>query len=178
MIKFKTIETERLILRSFEIADATALYELANDPKIADTTTLPHPYPEESAGEWINLHAQLRADDKEYIFAVISKAEKRLIGTATLLNVSRPNSRAELGYWIGSAFWGKGYATEVAKALIGFGFHVLNFNRLGAGCLARNPASARVLEKAGLKYEGCLRQYREKNGVLEDYLVFGILKSD
>lgn len=154
------------------------LYTLANDPKIADTTTLPYPYPKESAGEWIQTHSKLREDDQQYIFAVLLKAENRLIGCASVLNVSRPNNRAKLGYWIGTAFWGNGYATEAAKELVRFGFQTLELNRVGAECLARNPASARVLEKAGLKYEGCLRQYREKNGVLEDCLVFGTLRSD
>ena len=63
-----------------------------NDPKIADTTSLLYPYPEESAGEWIKLHAPLRADNKEYIFTVFLKAEKRLIGTATLLNILKQNN--------------------------------------------------------------------------------------
>lgn len=175
---FKTIETKRLLLRPFEAADADALYALANDPKISDTTTLPYPYPEGAAAEWIATHAQLREDDTQYIFAVILRAESRLIGCASILNVSRLNSRANLGYWIGTAFWGNGYATEAAKELVRFGFQTLEFNRIAGVCLARNPASARVLEKSGLKYEGCLRQYREKNKILEDCLVFGLLKHD
>jgi ribosomal-protein-alanine N-acetyltransferase len=165
-------------LRPYEPVDAKALYELVNDPKITDTTTLPYPYPEHLASEWISTHAELRSEDKNYIFAVTLKPQLNLIGTVSLFDIQRKASRAEIGYWIGASFWGNGYATEAAEAIVAYGFEVLGLNRVGAGCLKRNPASAKVLEKAGFQCEGCLRQYREKNGVLEDFEIFSILRSD
>ncbi len=67
---------------------------------------------------------------------------------------------------------------EPVDAKVAYGFEVLGFNRICGGCLKRNPASVCVLQKAGFQYEGCLRQYREKNGVLEDFQVFSILRSE
>jgi RimJ/RimL family protein N-acetyltransferase len=88
------------------------------------------------------------------------------------------HQRADLGYWLGVPFWGQGYATEAARLVISYGFVRLQLHRIQARCFPRNRASARVLEKVGMRYEGLLRGYLRKGDAFEDALLFAILSTD
>jgi ribosomal-protein-alanine N-acetyltransferase len=83
-----------------------------------------------------------------------------------------------MGYWIGKTYWGRGYGTEAARAVLAYGFDTLGLNRIYAHCLTRNPPSARVLRKIGMAPEGRLRQHVKKWDVYEDIDQFGILRKD
>jgi RimJ/RimL family protein N-acetyltransferase len=80
------------------------------------------------------------------------------------LRLELPHQRGELGYWIGEPYWGRGYATEAVSALIRYGFDTVGLNRIYARHLARNPASGRVMAKAGMQREGAQRQHVLKSG--------------
>jgi RimJ/RimL family protein N-acetyltransferase len=94
------------------------------------------------------------------------------------LRVDTSQSRGELGYWIGKSYWGAGYATEAAAAVIEHGFTTLGLNRIHAHHMRRNPASGRVLQKLGMLYEGSLRQHFQRDGRFEDMECYGILRSE
>ncbi len=79
---------------------------------------------------------------------------------------------------MGRPYWGRGYCTEAARALLGYAFHTLELNKVESECLTRNPASARVLQKIGLSSEGIRRQRYLKWGRFEDVEQFGLLKVD
>jgi RimJ/RimL family protein N-acetyltransferase len=83
---------------------------------------------------------------------------------------------AEIGYWLGEPFWGRGIATEVLRALTDYAWATFDIIRLEAGVFSWNPASARVLEKAGYTLEGCLRQGVVKQGRVGDRLIYGLLR--
>ena len=83
-----------------------------------------------------------------------------------------------MGMWIGVEWWGRGYATEAARAILDHGFESLGLNRIYAHHMVRNPASGRVLEKIGMMKEGLLRQPVRKWGKFEDVVVFAILRDD
>lgn len=169
-----TLSTSRLCLRPFTLADAPALQRLANDPRIGDTTaTLPHPYGLHHAESWIAIHEDLYASGRAMPLAVTREGE--LLGTMGFATLSWTHQRAALAYWIGTAYWGRGYATEAAAALVAYGFADLKLQRIWAECFKRNLASARVLEKLGMRYEGCLRGEFKKHGVFEDMLRYGLL---
>jgi RimJ/RimL family protein N-acetyltransferase len=106
-----------------------------------------------------------------------ARAPGRLIGGITL-TMTPTHQRADLGYWLGVPFWGLGYATEAARLVISYGFVRLQLHRIQARCFPRNRASARVLEKAGMRYEGLLRGYLRKGDAFEDALLFAILSTD
>jgi RimJ/RimL family protein N-acetyltransferase len=168
----------RLILRPFTLADAPDVKRLAGDWKIADTTALvPHPYPEGAAEAWISTLADGFEARSAATFAITLVEDGELVG-ATGLRIEAQHARAELGYWIGVPFWGHGYATEAARTLVDFGFRTLLLNRIQAEVLSRNPASARVLEKIGMKQEGLLREHHRKWDVLEDVAVYAILERE
>lgn len=85
---------------------------------------------------------------------------------------------AELGYWLGKPYWNRGYATEAARAMVEYGFEELELNRIQARHMEHNPASGRVMEKIGMKYEGTLRQATYRFGEYHDLLMYAILRSE
>jgi ribosomal-protein-alanine N-acetyltransferase len=175
-----TLETERLILRPFVLSDAPTVQALAGAPEVAATTfTIPHPYPDGCAEEWIGAHAGIAAKGIIYVFAVVRKADAALMGSISIvIGSGRPHKRALLSYWLGLPYWNQGYATEAARRVIAFGFEQLGLNRIEATHFPRNPASGRVLRKAGMRYEGTLRGYLLKGDTAEDAMMYGILRVD
>jgi RimJ/RimL family protein N-acetyltransferase len=172
-----TLRTSRLVLRPFEAADGPRVELLAGDRAIADTTALiPHPYPAGGGAEWIAGHPPEWARGMGGTWAVTTRADG-LVG-AMGLSVHPLANSAELGYWIGVPFWGRGYATEAASAVVHLAFELIGVNRVSATYLARNPASGRVMEKLGMQPEGVLRQSILKWGVYEDLALRSILRSE
>ena len=170
--------TERLLLRSLTLEDATDVQRLAGDRDIAlMTVAIPHPYEDGMAEEWIRASSERFEKDEALNFAITLRADKNLIG-AIGLELDLEHQRGELGYWIGKPYWNLGYATEAAKAVVAYSFEVLKLNRIYAFHFTRNPASGRVLEKIGMRYEGCRRQHTKKWGNFEDSIGYGILKAN
>jgi [ribosomal protein S5]-alanine N-acetyltransferase len=172
------METERLVLRPLITDDAAAVAALAGRREIADTTiSIPHPYSEERAVEWIATHT-VRSGGKELVFAITLRKSGSLIGSMGLRDIDTEHSQAEMGFWIGLDWWGQGFATEAGRAVIRFAFEQLNLNRVHAHHMVRNPASGRVLARIGMKREGVLRQRVKKWGVFEDVVVMAILRNE
>ena len=172
------IETGRLILRPFRIEDAPDVQRLAGDWSIADTTlNVPHPYEDGMAEEWIATHEPKFASRELATFAITLRKDEQLIG-ALSLKICQELDMAELGYWIAKPFWNRGFCTEAAIAAIRYGFDGLGLNRVHANHLARNPASGRVMEKAGLIREGVARQHTKKWGKHEDLVLYGLVRDD
>ncbi len=145
MIEWPVIlSTVRLTLRPFRPQDAPDVSRLAGDREVAaNTLTVPHPYEEGMASEWIAGHAPAAAAGERVVFALVHEAG--LVG-AMGLDFAPEHARAELGYWVGRPSWGQGFASEAARELVRYGFEVLGLNRIQAHHMVRNPASGRVLE--------------------------------
>lgn len=172
------IFTERLMLRSLELEDASPIAALAGAREIAATTLrIPHPYDQSMAEQWITGLEQQRIEGRSACFAVCVQEGRQLIGCIGL-ELERDQGRAELGYWIGHSYWGRGYATEAAAAVLEFAFDMLHLRRVFASHFAENEASGRVLAKIGMKHEGRLREHIEKWGEYHDSVVWGIVESD
>jgi RimJ/RimL family protein N-acetyltransferase len=172
------LETERLLLRPLESRDARLVRKLAGAREVADTTLLiPHPYPAGVAEDFIAWTRQAAAAGTEYVFAVTLASSGALVGCVGL-RVDETHARAELGYWIGVPYWGRGYATEAARRVVRFAFESLDLNRLDSSCFARNAASARVLEKSGFAREGLRPQHVRRFGRFEDLAIYGLLRGD
>ncbi len=172
------METPRLKLRAFRLTDAPYVQALAGARAIADTTlNIPHPYEDGMAEDWIRSLGPEYDAGVSATFAIERRDNQSLVG-AIGLKLDRQNNKGDLGYWIGQPFWNYGYATEAAAALIAFGFDDLDLNRISAGHFVRNPASGRVMEKAGMKPEGVSRQDVVKWGKYEDLAFYGVLRQD
>jgi len=173
-----TIKTEHLILRPLVLSDASEVQRLAGDRDIASTiVNIPHPYEDGMAEEWISSHQERFDRGKLVNFAITRRVKGVLIGCVDL-TIAKSFERAELGYWIGKPYWNQGYCTEAAQAVLKHAFKVLGLNRIYATYFTRNPASGRVMQKIGMKYEGCLRQHVKKWGRFEDLKSYGILRSE
>jgi RimJ/RimL family protein N-acetyltransferase len=143
------IRTDRLILRAPRLEDATTIATLVNDRRIAENTLrIPHPYGIVDAEAFI---AGANANSGETVFLITD-------GDATVLGAcgvgEHPAASPEIGYWLAVPFWGKGYATEAARALVDYAFNHLGHAVLHAGARVTNAASRRVLEKCGFKWTG------------------------
>ncbi|HEX2451576.1 MAG TPA: GNAT family N-acetyltransferase [Gemmatimonadales bacterium] len=173
-----TLRTPRLALGPLASGDLQALVTLAGAFEIADTTaTIPHPYATEDARMFLALDAAERAAGGAMRFAVRHDGGE-LVGVVGLHQIDRDQLRAELGYWIGVPWWGRGYATEAAGAVVAYGFENLGLHKIHAHYLARNPASGKVLERIGMRREGLLREEVLKWGRYEDVIVCGLLRGD
>ena len=173
-----TLETERLRLRPFARADAPRVRDLAGAPEVAATTLhIPHPYPEGAAESWIAAHAAIAAGGTGLNWAIVRRADEALLGSISL-GIVPAHARGELGYWLGVPYWNRGYTTEAARRVVAYGFAELGLHRLQATCLPRNRGSSRVMEKAGLTYEGLLRGFVRKGEVFEDVAMYALLRPD
>ncbi|WP_436865262.1 GNAT family N-acetyltransferase [Bacillus fungorum] len=174
----KTIETDRLILRSLQLDDALVIEKLAGDYDIAKTTlSIPHPYPKGSAKDFITHMLQAETDKKVVIFSILGKNNKELLGVINL-NLDPIHKRGELAYWIGRPYWGNGFGTEAAKALLHYGFNELHLNKIFAAAFSNNPGSWRIMEKIGMKHEGTFKQHVVKSGESMDITYYGILRDE
>jgi len=174
-----TLNTKRLILRPFLLTDARELHRLVNAPEVAATTLhIPHPYPEGLAEVWIKLHGEMFESWEGVVFAVVRRRDSSLIGCVGL-ECDPENQNAELGYWIGVPYWNRGYATEAAQMVVSFGFAYFGLHRIKSSYFGSNPASGRVMEKIGMRYEGRRREqvFKEGRG-FEDVVEYGVLSED
>ena len=177
MTQIPTINTERLVLRPFQLDDAAIVQRLAGAWEVADTTgNLPHPYEDGMAESWIAGHEESFKAGETATFAVILAPAGSLVGAIGL--TLDQGYQGELGYWIGLPFWGKGYCTEAGRAMLVFAFNDLKLQRVHAQALKRNPASAKVMQKLGFSYEGTRRQHVLKWGKPEDVVLYGLMKVD
>lgn len=173
-----TIDTRRLYLRPFQLVDAHRVQRLAGERNIAyNTLAIPYPYEDGMAESWIASHATEFKSGRHCILAISLRDNGELIG-AIGLGIEQEHRRAELGYWIGSPFWNRGYASEAAAAMLKLGFENLGLHRIHANHFTRNPASGRVLRKIGMKLEGRLREHIYKWTAHEDIDVYGLLSSE
>ncbi|MDB5618918.1 GNAT family N-acetyltransferase [Tardiphaga sp.] len=141
------LETERLALRRPTLADTKAIAHLANDRRIAEMTRrLPHPYLHDHAVEFVNA---LSAGSDTVFLIELDRQPIGLVGIDW-----REPEVPELGYWLGVAHWGQGYATEAARAMIDFTFEEFAVEHLISGARVANPASRNILEKCGFQWSG------------------------
>jgi ribosomal-protein-alanine N-acetyltransferase len=165
------LTTERLVLTPVQKSDARQLQHLFGDPDlVCHALNVPRSSDEKSVECWMeNLEEEVK------IFAIRRKGRKQLIGVAALI-LKGASGMAEYTYLIGIPFWGKGYGTEAAKALLALGFEEWNLSRIYATSVSKNLNSRRELEKVGMKYEGCLQKHVQCWGEWEDLHYHGILR--
>lgn len=174
----KFMVTERLTLRQLELHDAEAIEKLAGEKEVADTTlNMPHPYPVGSASSFIKARHEAAERGDGYSFAVTLTEGEVFLGVVGL-RVNKNHNMAELAYWIGKPYWKSGYCTEAAARVVQFAFDELRLNRVFAAAMTRNPASYRVMEKIGMKFEGIMRNHIRKGDTYEDLRYYGLLHSD
>ncbi len=175
----KEIETERLILRPFRVSDAEQMFfNWASDGEVAKYLTWP---PHGNAGftkklleDWVKQYE----NDSYYQWCIELKENSQAIGSISVVEVFDSIDAVEIGYCIGKKYWGKGITSEALSSLVSFFFNEVNANRIMAYHDTDNPASGRVMEKCGLKYEGTLIQSARNQQGICDIAVYGLVKRD
>lgn len=160
-------------LRSFKKSDAKDIAKYANNIQIWNNVRdlFPYPYSLSDAEKFIEFSL---SQSPVCNFAI--EVEGEVVGViGIILGVDIHKLSAEIGYWIGEPFWGKGIMTEAVKAFVGYVFQAYEIHRIFAGIFSFNEASMRVAEKAGLRYEGTHKEALIKNGTLADEVIYAIL---
>jgi ribosomal-protein-alanine N-acetyltransferase len=172
------IETDRLVLRKIRLEDVDDVFEYTSDPEVARHTSWPlHDSRETSAGFVASL-VEDYAKGELAPWGVELKAERKLLGTCGFLSWRIPHGRAEVGYAMNRAYWGRGLMTEAVRALVDYGFERMALHRIEALCDVDNVGSYRVMEKAGMAFEGVLRGYIFSKGAHLDLRIHAILRPD
>ncbi len=174
------IETDRLIIRPFKKSDYRLVAEACNDYEVAKMTLgIPVPYTEQDAKNFIDYTLESIKLGKTYELAIAFKDKpNEVVGCMALVNVSTKANNAELAYWIARKHWGKGIATEGAKAIIDFAFNTLNMHSIYARYFDINPASGRVMEKCGMTYVGIMREHKFRFDKYYNVVHYELLNSD
>lgn len=161
---------KKCVLREWRWEDKPSLIYNADNYKIAKMVKdrFPYPYDEAAADNWLKAVTE---EVPQTNFAIVVR-EKAVGGIGFESQGDIFQRTAEIGYWLGEEYWGKGIMTETVKAITAFAFHNFDLCRLYAGVFATNPASVRVLEKAGYQFEGRLRKSITKFGQTIDQLLF------
>lgn len=165
-------------LRAWTLADAPVLAELINNKKVQDNLRdgIPFPYGEEDAKVFLS---EMLASDPDQNIAFAIEADGKLIGSISAVRCGNIHFRtAELGYYLGEPYWGKGFATEAVRQICEYVFQKTDIIRIFAEPFAYNAASCRVLEKAGFQLEGVLRSNAVKNGRVQDMNMYTRIRKE
>ena len=176
----KIIETERLILRPFTMADVEPMFHgWANDPEVCRYMTWPAHESVDVTRALLERWTGCYGAPDYYNWAIVLKENgPEPIGNISTAHVTEVTLCATMGYCMSRAHWGKGIMPEALKAVIDYFFDEVGFNRVDADHDIENPKSGRVMQKAGMAFEGTARQGGHNNRGIIDLCRWAILKSD
>lgn len=162
------------VIRPWRAEDKSALVRHANNRKVWRNLRdrFPHPYAEADADAWLS-RACAEAPATNFAIEVNREAAG---GVGLVLGTDVARRSAEIGFWLGEPFWGRGIATAAVAAVTALAFERFDLCRLFAGVFEWNPASMRVLEKAGYTREGVLRRAVFKDGRQIDQVLYAIVR--
>lgn len=164
-------------LRPYRMDDAAALVRYANNPNIVRwlRDRFPHPYTLENAAEFLNVAACCSDDSLEFVLA-IEVGNETVGGIGVIRGTDIERVSAELGYWLGETFWGRGIVTAAIRAFAPWAMDRWGLTRLHADVFPDNPASGRVLEKSGFQLESIKQRALIKRGEIYDAHCYVLLK--
>ncbi|MCA9659597.1 MAG: GNAT family N-acetyltransferase [Myxococcales bacterium] len=173
--RLPTLLGERVALRWLEARDVDGLFTLFGDPKVTEYWSWPAYTARDQAARLLeSIHAHFR-EGSLYQWGVVLRGEDRVIGTCTLASIDRTHLRAEVGFALASARWGRGLMGEALAVLIDHAFGPLGLRRLEADVDPRNHRSLALLERHGFRREGYLRERWRVGGEVQDSALLGLL---
>jgi len=166
-------------LRKIRASDIDGMYKLFKNDNVLEDLAHPKKAKDFTRAEekkWVKeqIENYTKSKPKELTFAII--ADNEYVGNIGAHRIDYKHDNAEIGYWVGEPYWGKGIATLAAKQIITYLFKRFKLVRISAKAYAHNIGSQRVLEKAGMKYEGTMRKANRKNGKYLDDKLYAIVK--
>ena len=174
------LETERLWLREFKWKDVSNIHKLHSIPEVARFNTLGIPKEIRETRDHISfaIEDQEKVERRIYSWCILHPDSQEFMGEAGMSLAPQRYRKGEIHYSLLPEFWGKGYATELAKGIISFGFEALNLHRIEAGVAVDNEQSIRVLEKVGMQKEGRKRKILPLSSGWSDNFTYAILEDD
>ena len=171
--------TERLVLREFVESDWVATLAYQRDPRYLRYYPW-HDRTEADARAFVNRFLQWQEEEPRRLvqLTIALQGDNTLIGNCGIRRKPDNDWEADIGYELDPRHWGKGYATESAKALVDYGFKELGLSRLSSWCIADNTPSVRVLERLGFRQEGRLRRNEFFKGRWWDTLLYALLRDE
>jgi ribosomal-protein-alanine N-acetyltransferase len=170
------LSTSRLLLREFCAGDHAAVHAFASDTEVTRYTDWGPNSPHDTTAFLTEVVRDSRSLPRSrFALAVVDREDDLVIGSIELRITSGSHKRAEMGYVLARPWWGRGYASEAAAALLRFGFDELGLHKISATCDPGNAASARVLTKIGMRREGHLREHLHLGGRWRDRLIYAAL---
>ncbi|MFN2493203.1 MAG: GNAT family N-acetyltransferase [Pyrinomonadaceae bacterium] len=175
--RLPTINAGRVSLRWISGEDVDALYKIFGNPVVMRYWSTP-PLPDRDAAiELLNeIHDGFH--QRAFLKWGVVLTDNKLIGTVTLFHLDFDHHRAEIGYALDHAYWGKGYMGEALRAVLNYSFDALKLHRIEADVDPRNEASIRTVERLGFQREGYLRERWQVSGEIQDALFYGLLRPD
>lgn len=161
-------------LRELRLSDADSIARHANNRNVWINLRDGFPFPYALADAQAFISSEMRRVVPTNLAIVVEGAAIGVVGVLLLGDVHRRS--AEIGYWLGEEFWGRGIATAALQEMTAYAFRTFDINRLNASVFAWNPASMRVLEKAGYHFEARLRCAVTKDGKTTDECVYALIK--
>ncbi len=169
------LHAERLVLRPLVASDEDALFAMRSDPRVQRYGSHPPWTERQTAAAYIERNIRGMAEGAHAQFAIERRDDGAVVGTCTLYDLNAQSRRADCGYVLLPAEWGRGYATEAMSTLLDWGFGALDLHRVEADIDPRNTASAKVLERLGFAREGHLRERWIVAGEISDSWLYGLL---
>lgn len=177
---FFPLETERLVLRAITQADGAEIADYQGREDVARYVPWPprsRERVEELIPRWMAMNG--KGEGSEGVqYAIVLKADGRLIGDCMLMYGDREARQGEIGYLLSPHYHGMGYGTEAARAMLKMGFETAGLHRITARCDARNTASWRVMEKLGMRREAHFREHALFKGEWDEELVYAMLEDE
>lgn len=174
-----TIDTERLVLRELQEADAEAIQEYAgSEIAVQYLSWGPHPLAETVAFVREAIERGAQEPRTSFELAVVERSSSSVIGTASLWLHEEKTRNGEIGYCLVPRVWGHGFGTEAAGAVLSMGFRTLDLHRIWATSDPRNVASVRLLTSLGMGREGYMREEYQVRGRWRDSVLFAMLEQD
>ena len=176
----KTIETERLVLRRYRVDDAEDMFNnWTSDPEVTKFLSWPTHTSVDFTRSLLTKWVSFYDDGKTYNWGITLKGEDRIIGNIAVVERDERTCSYEIGYCLGKKFWGRGIMPEALRAVIRYLFEgESDLNRVYATHDLRNPKSGRVMQKAGMRFDGVLRGSKKNNQGLHDTAYYSVLRSD
>lgn len=173
------LETERLKLRPFTEADAEIVFRnWAGDDEVTKYLTWPTHTSVEDSLSFMKVCVAGYGKKNTYQWGIVLKETSELFGNISVVSIDETVDTVEIGYVIGRRFWGKGYTAEALREVIKFLFKDVGAKRIAARHDTQNPNSGRVMKKAGMHFEGILRQSARNNRGIVDCALYSILGTD
>jgi len=176
---FPQLETDRLVLREMTLADAEFYFRHFNDEKVVLGSGFPGPETLEAAEKELELYCIRPFKVAKGIrWGIMWKGSSGLIGSCGFYGWSKTSRRAEVGYDLDPAHWGKGLMREALRAALRYGFEVMALNRIQAIIDCENVRSIRLVQRLGFQQEGVLRQNSVFRGEFRDEACFSLLREE